>query len=60
LLAFSRQAICEQCQIGFALSLHASQMVLKHGFGVDKQPTYEGAFAIVNRATGDKFKRTGH
>ena len=60
LLAFSRQAVGEQSQIGFAMTLHAGQVVLQHSFGVNQQAAYEGALTIVNRATGDKFKRAAH
>ena len=59
LLTFCRQAIGQQCQIGFALALYTSQVVLQHGFGVNQQATNEGALAIVDRAAGDEFQGVG-
>jgi hypothetical protein len=60
LFAFSRQAIGEQGQIGFALALHASQMVLQYSFGVYQQTANESALAIVNRPACDEFECVGH
>ena len=56
LLAFSRQAVGEQGQIGFTLALHTGQMVLQHGFGVNQQATNQGGLAVIHRATGDEFQ----
>jgi hypothetical protein len=42
------------------MALHTGQVVLQYSLGVDQQAANEGAFAIVNRATGDKFKGVGH
>ena len=56
LLAFSRQTVGEQGQIGFALALHTGQVVLQNRFGVNQQATNQGGFAIIHRATGDEFQ----
>jgi hypothetical protein len=56
LLAFGRQTVGEQGQIGFTLALHASQVVLQHRLGVDQQTPDEGGFAVIDRATGDELQ----
>jgi hypothetical protein len=42
------------------MTLHAGQVVLQHGFGVNQQAANEGALAVVYRAAGDEFEGVGH
>jgi hypothetical protein len=42
------------------MTLHTSQVVLQHGFGVNQQTANEGAFTVVYRAAGDEFESVGH
>ena len=57
LLALRRQAVRQQCQIGFALALHARQVVLQHRFAVHQQAANQGALAVVHRAASDELQR---
>src|SRR6185369_13705923 len=57
LLAFGRQAVGEQRQVGFARALHARQLVLQHHLAVHQQPADQRALAIVDRAAGDELER---
>ena len=56
LLALGRQAVGQQCQVGFALALHAGEVVLQHGLAVNQQTANQGAFAIVHRTAGDELQ----
>ncbi len=57
LLAFGGQSVGQQRQIRLARALHAGQVVLQHGFGVDQQAADQRAFAIIHAAAGDEFER---
>ena len=54
LFALGLQAVGQQRQIGLPATLHASELVLQHGFAVDQQATNQRAFAVVDAAASDE------